>query len=414
MSVTGMSTDGEYELSAPPVLPVEDPFYRPPETLKRLTPGEVVRSRKVELALFGRTRERLPAWQLMYRSTDLRGQPSISASTVVLPAGAVGGESRPLLSFQSAIDAVTSRCFPSYALRLGAHATGSIAQFEFLVLRRALARGWAVSIPDHEGMAGAWGAPREPGYRTLDGIRAALTFDPLGLEAGNQVGLWGYSGGGMATSWAAEMAPTYAPELNIVGAVLGSPVGDMASALLRLNGGFHAGLPLMAIAGLRRVYPGLDRVIREHATPDGERLLRSIEEQTTAIAVAHFSHHDLDRHLDIPMADVLALPEVVEMLADIQLGMHIPTMPLLVLQAVHDEIISVKDVDGQVERYRQGGAQVTYVRDRLSEHYALLPLSTPLVLAWLTQRFKGQPMRARTLTSIAGYRHGRLSLTHAR
>ncbi|MGH3642478.1 MAG: lipase family protein [Mycobacterium sp.] len=409
-----MSTNDEYELSAHPLLPVADPFYRPPEDLKRLTPGEVVRTRKVELALFGRARESLPAWQLTYRSTDLRGRPSISATTVVLPAGAVGDKPRPLLSFQSAIDAVTSRCFPSYALRLGAHATGSIAQFEFLVLRRALARGWAVSIPDHEGMAGAWGAPREPGYRTLDGIRAALTFDPLGLEADNQVALWGYSGGGMATSWAAEMAPTYAPELNVVGAVLGSPVGDMASALLRLNGGFHAGLPLMAIAGLRRVYPGLDRVIREHATADGERLLRSIEEQTTAIAVAHFNHHDLDRHLDIPLADVLALPEVVEVLADIQLGMNIPTMPLLVLQAVHDEIINVEDVDGQVERYRQGGAQVTYVRDRLSEHYALLPLSTPLTLAWLTQRFKGRPMRPRTLTSMAGYRHGWLSLRHAR
>ncbi len=412
MSVPGGGTGDDHDVDRHPVLPVDDPFYRAPRTLNRLAPGEIVRSREVELALFGRAPERMPAWQLLYRSTDLHGRPSISATTVVLPAGATAGQPRPLLSFQSAIDAVTSRCFPSYALRLGAHATGSIAQFEFLVLRRALARGWAVSIPDHEGMAGAWGAPREPGYRTLDGVRAALSFDPLGLTADNQIGLWGYSGGGMATSWAAEMAPTYAPELDLVGAVLGSPVGDMASALLRLNGGFHAGLPLMAIAGLRRVYPGQDRVIREHATPEGARLLRSIEEQTTAFAVAHFTHHDLDRHLDLPLADVLAIPDVVEMLADLQLGMHIPRMPLLVLQAVHDEIISVKDVDGQVDRYREGGAQVTYVRDHLSEHYALLPLSTPLALAWLTQRFEDRPMHARTLTSIAGYRHGRFSLTH--
>ncbi|NED62408.1 lipase, partial [Streptomyces sp. SID10244] len=136
------------------------------------------------------------------------------------------------------------QCFPSYALRKGASAAKAIAPFEFLVVRRALAKGWAVSIPDHEGMLGAWGAPREPGYRTLDGIRAALSFNDFQFRSDTPVGLWGYSGGGMATSWAAEMAPQYAPELNLIGAVLGSPVGDMASALMRLNGGFHTGLPV--------------------------------------------------------------------------------------------------------------------------------------------------------------------------
>jgi pimeloyl-ACP methyl ester carboxylesterase len=389
---------------SPPLVPVEDPFYRAPKHLEDLEPGAVVRTREVELAFFGRTRQPYPARQLVYRSNDLRGEASISVTTVVLPAH--GAAPRHLVSYQCAIDAVTSRCFPSYALRLGAHAVGSIAQLEFMVFRLALARGWALTIPDHEGMSGAWGAPREPGYRALDGIRAALAFEPLGLSVSQGVGLWGYSGGGMATSWAAEMAPTYAPEIDVVGAVLGSPVGDMASALLRLNGGLHAGLPLMAVAGLRRVYPGLDRLIREHATEEGARLLKEIEDQTTARAVAKFSHHDLNHHLDMPLADVLAQPEIVEMFTDIQLGMNIPDVPLLVLQAIHDEIISVDDVDGQVERYRRGGAQVTYVRDRLAEHYALLPLSAPLALAWLTQRFKGRPMRARTLSSVAGFRRG--------
>jgi pimeloyl-ACP methyl ester carboxylesterase len=384
-------------------LPVDDPFYRPPDDLERLAPGEPVRSRRVNLAFFGRGRQHFPAWQLLYRSNDLHGDASISATTVVLPANAVDQEPRRLLSYQCAIDAVTSRCFPSYALRLGAHADGSIAQLEFLVFRLALRKGWVLSIPDHEGMSGAWGAPREPGYRTLDGVRAALAFDKLGLGADSQIGLWGYSGGGMATSWAAEMAPTYAPELNLVGAVLGSPVGDLASALLRLNGSFHAGLPLMAVAGLRRVYPALDALIREHATEEGARLLDAIEHQTTAAAVARFNHHDLNDHLDLPLADALALPGIVAMFTDVQLGMHIPDIPLLVLQAVHDEIISVDDVDGQVQRYRRGGARLTYVRDRLVEHYALLPLSARLALTWLAHRFEGRPMRPRDLSSIAGH-----------
>ena len=57
------------------------------------------------------------------------------------------------------------------------------------------------------------------------------------------IGLWGYSGGGLASAWAAEMSGSYAPELNIVGAVLGSPVGDLGHTFRRLNGTYMSGLP---------------------------------------------------------------------------------------------------------------------------------------------------------------------------
>ena len=64
------------------------------------------------------------------------------------------------------------------------------------------------------------------------------------------IGLWGYSGGGLASAWAAEMCGTYAPELDIVGAVLGSPVGDLGHTFRRLNGGLFAGLPALVVAAL--------------------------------------------------------------------------------------------------------------------------------------------------------------------
>ena len=105
-----------------------------------------------------------------------------------------------------------------------------------MLITAAVAEGWAVSVPDHEGLHGLWGAPYEPGYRVLDGIRAALSSERLGLSPSAPIGLWGYSGGGLASAWAAEMCGTYAPELDIVGAVLGSPVGDLGHTFRRLNG----------------------------------------------------------------------------------------------------------------------------------------------------------------------------------
>ena len=92
-----------------------------------------------------------------------------------------------------------------------------------------------------------WGAPLEPGYFTLDGIRAALGAERLGLSPSAPVALWGYSGGGLATAWAAELCADYAPELDIVWAVLGSPVGDYGAlrccSPVRRGGGTGAPRP---------------------------------------------------------------------------------------------------------------------------------------------------------------------------
>ncbi|WP_280230939.1 lipase family protein, partial [Nocardia cyriacigeorgica] len=57
-----------------------------------------------------------------------------------------------------------------------------------------------------------------------------------------------------------------------------------------------------------------------------------------------------------------------------------------------DQVIHMGGIDGQVHRYRKGGADVTYVRDRLSEHFSLLPLATPITLDWLDARLAGKPV----------------------
>ena len=370
-----------------PLHPDRDPFYRPPAGFESAAPGAILAVRAVRTALFGRIPQRFPAWQLLYRSTDLHGEPTAAATTVLLPADGKPDATRPLVSFQSAIDAVSSTCFPSHALRRGSKNSGSAPQIEFPLFASALARGWAVSIPDHEGTAGRWGIPREPGYLALDGIRAAIGFEPLGLTENTQVGLWGYSGGGLATAWAAEMAPEYAPELGIVGAFLGSPVGDLPSAFLRLNGTAHAGLPTLVVAGLRRAYPELEAALARHVNEEGLRLLARAETQSTISAVISLARHDLDDYLDVPLADLLAQPEVVEVFDDLAVGTHAPSAPLMMVQSVHDQVIDIEDIDALAVRYLDGGAHVTYVRDRLSEHMSLLTLSSPLALNWLDDRF---------------------------
>ena len=102
-------------------------------------------------------------------------------------------------------------------------------------------------------------------------MRAALNTERLGLSPSAPVGLWGYSGGGLASAWAAEMSGAYAPELNVVGAVLGSPVGDLGHTFRRLNGTLLCpALPAMVVAALAHIYPDLNKIIQEHATDEGK------------------------------------------------------------------------------------------------------------------------------------------------
>ncbi|WP_216913835.1 lipase family protein [Nocardia noduli] len=376
-----------------PPLPSADPFYRPPRGFAAKSPGTILRSRAIELALFGLVPQRVSAWQLLYRSSDMHGAPEAAVTTVLLPEGADPDVDRPLLAFQSAMDAVAEKCSPSYALQRGAKAIGAVTQFEWLLVANALRRGWAVSIADHEGPHGNFGAPREPGYRVLDGIRAALAFTPLDLHADTPVGVWGYSGGGMASSWVVEMAPTYAPELRIVGAVLGSPVGDPGEVFTRLNGTPFAGLPAIVIAALRKLYPVLGAVVRDELTMDGHRFVARAERATPLWAILSLANQKMgDYTTGRRLEEILAAPEFTAMFDDLRLGNSTPTCPLLVVQPIHDQVIHMDGVDGQVRRYREGGAHVTYVRDRLSEHFSMLVMATPISLDWLGDRLAGAPV----------------------
>lgn len=374
-----------------PLVPDTDPFCEPPAGFEHARPGTVLRSREVELAFLGLIPQKFTATQLLYRTTDFQGEPQAGVTTVVIPTERTPERPLPIVSYQCAIDAIAARCFPSYALRRGAKAIGAVAQFEFLLIAAALAEGWAVSIPDHEGSTGMWGAPYEPGYHILDGIRAAINHESFGLTLQSPVGLWGYSGGGLASAWAAEVQDGYAPELNVVGAVLGSPVGDLGHTFRRLNGSIYSGLPALVVAALCHIYPELNRIIDEHATVEGKALLQRIQRMTTAQAMIHMAGKDMAHLIDRPLEEVLLTPAVQHVFDSIKLGTAAPKFPVLIVQAVHDRIISVDDIDELTDVYSRGGANVTYHRDMLSEHLLLHPMSAPMTLRWLRDRFAGRP-----------------------
>jgi secretory lipase len=67
----------------------------------------------------------------------------------------------------------------------------------------------------------------------------------------------GYSGGAIGTEWAAELAPTYAPDVNgrMIGAAMGGVLVDPAHNLNYVEGTyFWSGVMPMALVGIARAF----------------------------------------------------------------------------------------------------------------------------------------------------------------
>ncbi len=153
-----------------------------------------------------------------------------------------------LIAYQPAEDSLTRRCASSYTISSGTFGDGgSVNQF--------LARGWPVVVSDYEGPDAEWTAGVQAGHAVLDAIRAARHFHRLGLPRRPRVGMVGYSGGGQATNWAAELEHRYAPRLGIDGAVAGGTPVDMALTARSVDGHLFAGAYFGSAVGLSRAYP---------------------------------------------------------------------------------------------------------------------------------------------------------------
>ena len=211
-------------------LPADDPFYRYPVDLSGQAPGTVLKSRPIALGILA-SGPGLGASQVLYRTTGELGQPAATVATIIEQRGR--GRLRGVVSYQDPYDGLGPQCDPSYNLRAGVAPVDRVVTPT--VIGEYVAAGFAVVVPDYEQEQFVNGAGQEEGYATLDGVRAAE--HRLGApEASTPVGLAGFSGGATATDYATELAPTYAPELDIVGAAEGGVAVDYVHNIDYVNG----------------------------------------------------------------------------------------------------------------------------------------------------------------------------------
>jgi hypothetical protein len=374
--------------SVAPVPPSLDPFYIPPHGFEKSPPGHILRNRTVPVAVNLPNYPQLAgSYQFLYRTTNTFGDAVAAMMTVLVPQNADLGK---LVSFQDFEDSADIDCAPSFILQTSQ--PGQTALF----IELALMQGWVVAIPDHEGPKAAYLANIQSAHAVLDGIRAVLASSSLThLAEDPAIVLWGYSGGGLASAFAAELQPSYAPELKILGAAAGGIVPNITTVITDVNNKTNSWLIPAGIMGLVHEYPKLGPIVDAHLIPATASSFKATEHVCSEALFGNENILSYFRNFDALMAD----PTLLSILAQNDMGNNTPKIPMFIYKGVQDEISPIDESDELIKKYCARGASVTYRRDILANHELDAVLALPAVLPWLKDRLNRLPVNHNCSTS---------------
>ncbi|MCU1622334.1 MAG: hypothetical protein JWL79_1179 [Frankiales bacterium] len=376
-------------------LPHVDPFYRYTGStpLAQVPPGTVLKTRPVTLAI-QTTATPLPATQLLYRTADEVGRPTVTVTTVITPPGSTVAPK--IIAYLSFYDSLSDKCDPSYTLQGGDPGPNNtqLSDAEQAFVQAYAATGSVVTVPDFEGEQLHWTAGHESGYGTLDAVRATESF--LKAPASTMVGLTGYSGGSIAADWAAELAPRYAPGLNIVGVAAGGVPVHFAHNLRYIDGSaVWSGIIPAVLHTLASSY-GLK--LDHYLSAYGKELVA--KDSSGCIGDFSGTHPGLKvaQLLKPQYRDILAQPEFVAVINKLIMGTapgH-PKGPFFMGvgnngSSIGDDIMVTKDVEALAHEYCGQGVTVQYVEYANASHTPAALEFEPAAVRFLVQRFAGLP-----------------------
>lgn len=378
-----------------PQAPSDDPFYQPPAGFETQDPGTILRQRPVNAAFLGLIPDPVEAYQLLYRTTAINGSAIAEVTTIFKP---TLPKTDRFISFHTAYDSSATICNPSYNYELGAPPTDLIASAEQLILQSYLLLGYIVASPDYEGPDAAFSPGHLEGMGVLDGMRAVSNFkDTLGLTTDNPMIVGnGYSGGAIATGWAASLQPSYASELDIKGWVQGGTPANLTGTLLFIDDTLFSGFIPAAVAGLAMpsAYGAqLSPLINSVLTPKGRQALDFARSHCAVEDLINFPDESLfSKSIQTMGRGLLTDPIVSSILKNNTLGLkpqETPTAPVFVYHAKQDEIIPYSNASAMVDSWCGNGANVKFTTYGNGGHATTEVIALPEAIKFVEAAFAG-------------------------
>ncbi|KAM3083817.1 hypothetical protein ACMFMF_001181 [Clarireedia jacksonii] len=376
-----------------PIPPSQDPFYTAPANYASSAPGTILRFRTAPGNLTSIIPNCSIAYNIVYRTTDSLYQPSWAVTTLLIPSSPPANSSA-LLSYQIPYNTASVDASPSYSFYTDGLTYPDIPQ--------ALGLGWLVNIPDFEGPLASFAAGVSEGHAVLDSIRAVRSLShspnytiPVSISPSIRTAMWGYSGGSIASEFAAELAVQYAPELPISGMAIGGVPANAAETVIEASGSTWAGLVPSALLGATAQYPRARSYLLSRLKPSGPyNATTFLGALNMSYPVAHvvFENQTIWNYFIGGKADILDAPLMQSIFhRDCMMGYHgVPQMPMLMYHAVADELAPINGTDALFQRYCGVGVNILYFRNSVGGHVAEHINGNAAAWEWLGAVFDGE------------------------
>ncbi|MFF7562781.1 lipase family protein [Streptomyces pseudovenezuelae] len=375
-------------------------IYAPPAPAPA-TPGTVLACRSVTLSQVPGDLA-MSAWKVRYSSTDNQGRPVAVSGTLAVPAAPwTGPGPRPVVAFHPGTLGLGPQCAFSKQLA-GAYQD----EYEGDNIAALIRAGYAVAATDGpgylDGQTHRYVAGTDSGHALLDIARAAPAVPGSGLSRQARVGLWGYSEGGAASLWAAQLAASYAPGLNVVGDASGGVPGDLKEVAAGLDGSAFAGFLADAAVGIQAAYPALplDSLLNDQGR-DSVQTAKSVCLAGTVTALAGKSIKDfttagltLDQLYRQSGSDGRTWGQVLDaQKLGVNLGTYRIAFPVLQYRGALDEVIPTATEDAVRSAYCAAGVSTGW-KIYAGDHLLTDNQAVGDVVSWLGDRFAGRPARS--------------------
>ncbi|MPQ96890.1 alpha/beta fold hydrolase [Modestobacter sp. I12A-02628] len=355
-----------------PVAPGGSEFYIAPPTAVASEPGDLIWARQIESPEDGE------GYGILYWSTAADGSLIPVSGVLFVPES--GADTAPVLAWAHGTDGLGDGCAPSVSFFSGQGDLAALAE-------HAIDDGAVFVATDYQGL----GTPGEHPYmvnelsarNVLDSVRAASRF--TGAES-PAVALMGQSQGGAAALFAAELQPTYAPELSLIGAAALSVPYGLDSLADVLEGGQAFGYVPMTVHGYGATYPELD-VDGADLNDAGRTALDDIGDQCIGQIIEEFAGKSQD---DYGLDAVLDDPRFRAELDRNDLGHVMPTVPVFLAHGKLDDTIPVESVRELGRAYCEGGVTVEGKVYPDAGHVDVLEAASDDLFTFLEDRAAGE------------------------
>ena len=410
----GISSTASGEVYVPP-------FY---EAVAKMKPegklGKIVKKEKISTTVSG-----AQAWRIAYISSDLRDRKTISTGIVVAPIGKAPKGGRPVLSWAHGTTGAAQNCGPSQTVNPAVPLNqyfivggNSWTDYGIPAMEEFIKQGYVIAASDYQGLGGGgvhhYAIAATQGRDVINAIRAAGDLREVG--AGKKALVYGWSQGGGATLAAASAGDyinqkgTAFDGIEMVGFVALAPP-DVATAipaegvteataeaiLHGLAGPFsHSVFDFthlsMSLWATQAAFSDKLR-LSDLFTDEGAKVLNEVLSNKcmhVAADTLHFTYGD--EFGSLMKKDASNAKAWVDAILAGAGTKEKPVAPVIIFFGTKDT--AVPPIMGKLYRERmcKQGSNVARVQlEGEQSHFTTPPVSQPLYVPWVVDRFAGKP-----------------------